>query len=213
MRRRSVNELPTFRTVSPDSGWPRKKERIASTPRRSCGFTPQLLVITFCGVIGIVYLISLGSGSRSGSGSESRSGSSGGGANDEIAHSPSSPYGKDTDGDCPRLARLGECADNRPETLSRCPQSCHSIAGISIDALSESEALEDAARGFAHFLHRGDEVVDDDDGEGGTAICEDDSPDCAEMALEGACVDNPTEMLTRCRRSCLACFGGEPATD
>ena len=109
------------------------------------------------------------------------------------------------------MARLGECANNRPETLSRCPESCHSIAGISVDALSKSEALEDAARGFVHFLHRGDEVVDDD-GEGGTAICEDDSPECAEMALEGACVDNPTEMLTRCRRSCLACFGGEPAT-
>ena len=109
-------------------------------------------------------------------------------------------YGEDKDRECKQWARQGECVNNRVWMLSMCPMSCHAV-GVSVGTLSERDISQDATRGFAHFLHKGDD-----------AECRDYAETCQVMAEEGKCMENSVYMLEHCPKSCLTCFGNKRTT-
>ena len=137
---------------------------------------------------------------------------------------PTSDYyfGQDMDQRiCAEWANQGECRLNRIEMLSKCPDSCHRIAGVNLERLSEHEIMEDAILGFAHFLHEGDHHVHASDSSDTTSSdiedyheedCMDHKEECENWALEGHCMEQSDTMLKVCPKSCFACFGHERNT-
>lgn len=109
-------------------------------------------------------------------------------------------YGSDSNVHCTDWAGRGECLSNRVFMLSNCPEACFDV-GVSIDSLSDQNVLDDATRGFAHFVHDGDEEQE----------CRDHRDDCEELAQEGKCMES-NDVFDQCMETCLACFGSQRTT-
>jgi prolyl 4-hydroxylase len=197
-RRTAPSELPihSAQTNCPDNHWKKSKKAGKAQILRNVYVT---LLFVVCAVTGLFYFTRGGVAAND---TITANDTRGGYTNDDDK-ATTSYFGEDTDKECTEWASQGSCRSNRVFVLSKCPKSCHTISGVSVDSLSEHEILEDAMRGFAHFVHDGDE--DDED-------CRDHEAKCEQWAQEGQCMEDPDEMLKTCPKSCLVCFGKKRTT-